>query len=376
MSTITLPAKANEHPQMRALNIFRDLPAVADLIELCFASTMDNDGQRYVADMRRASRDDGFLRWANHMTETASLPLTGFVWEENNKIVGNASLIPFRDRGKRIYLIANIAVHPDHRRHGIARALTQRAVEHARSKRTTALWLHVRDDNPGAVHLYEELGFQEIARRTTWISKPDSFFNQNLIATQGDSNIQIVSRHPRFWLTQQDWLRRIHPDALNWYRSFDINSLRPGFMNWFYLLFVDMNIKQWAAVRGDKLLATLAWTQSAGRSVSLFAAAPGRVTEGISRPGLALPKEHTVLALGASVGTDESRAGGEVEAPSEALMNLLTHARRTLPNQSKLTLEYPAGEMVEAFTAAGFKEHRTLLWMRADGATQSNLFRK
>ena len=57
-------------------------------------------------------------------------------------------------------------------------------------------------------------------------------------------------------------------------------------------------------------------------------------------------------------------------------MNLLTHARRTLPNQSKLTLEYPAGEMVEAFTAAGFKEHRTLLWMRADGATQSNLFRK
>jgi len=320
---------------------------------------MDNDGQRYVADMRRASRDDGFMRWANHMTETASLPLTGFVWEENNKIVGNASLIPFRDRGKRIYLIANIAVHPDHRRRGIARALTQRAVEHARSKRTAALWLHVRDDNPGAIHLYEELGFQEIARRTTWISKSDSFFSQNLIATQGDSNIQIVSRHPRFWLTQQDWLRRIHPDALNWYRSFDINSLRPGFMNWFYLLFVDMNIKQWAAVRGDKLLATLAWTQSAGRSVSLFAAAPGRVTEGISRPGLA-----------------HSGAGGEVEAPSEALMNLLTHARRTLPNQSKLTLEYPAGEMVEAFTAAGFKEHRTLLWMRADGATQSNLFRK
>ncbi len=333
---------------MRALNIFRDLPAVADLIELCFASTMDNDGQRYVADMRRASRDDGFLRWATHMTETASLPLTGFVWEQDGRIVGNASLIPFRDQGKRIYLVANIAVHPDHRRHGIARALTQRAVEHARSKKTTALWLHVRDDNPGAIHLYEELGFQEIARRTTWISKPDSFFNQNLAPSQGDPSIQIVPRHPRFWLTQQDWLRRIHPNALNWYHSFDINSLRPGLMNWMYLLFVDMNIKQWAAVRGDNLLATLAWTQSTGRSESLFAAA-----------GLAL-----------------SGAGGKVEAPSEALMRLLTHARRTLPSQSRLTLEYPAGEMVEAFTAAGFKEHRTLLWMRADGATQSNLFRK
>ncbi len=57
-------------------------------------------------------------------------------------------------------------------------------------------------------------------------------------------------------------------------------------------------------------------------------------------------------------------------------MQLLIHARRNLSSQSRLSLEYPAGEMTEAFTAAGFKEHRTLLWMRADGATQSNFFRK
>ena len=107
MSSITLPVKANEHPQVRSLNILRDLPTVADLIELCFSPTMDQDGQRYLSDMRRASRDDKFLRWANHMTESTSLPLTGYVWEEDNKIVGNASLIPFRDQGKRIYLIAN-----------------------------------------------------------------------------------------------------------------------------------------------------------------------------------------------------------------------------------------------------------------------------
>jgi len=329
---------------MRTLNIFRDLPAVADLIELCFASTMDNDGQRYITDMRRASRDDSFLRWANHVTESASLPLTGFVWEQDGRIVGNASLIPFRDKGKRIYLIANIAVHPDHRRHGIARLLTQRAIEHARNKRTSAIWLHVRDDNPGAIHLYEELGFQEIARRTTWTAKPDSFLPKPA------TDIQIVSRHPRFWSLQQDWLRRVNPDALNWYRSFNINSLRPGPMNWLYLLFVDMNVKQWMAVRNDQPLATLAFTQSAGRSESLFAAAPGRVAESISRPGQ--------------------------RSDPEALMQLLIHVRRFLSSRQTLTIEYPAGEMTEAFTAAGFKEHRTLLWMRAEGATQSTLFRK
>jgi ribosomal protein S18 acetylase RimI-like enzyme len=174
MSSVTIPVKTKEpHPHLRPMNMFRDLPAVADLIELCFANTMDNDGQRYIADMRRASRDDGFLRWASHMTESASLPLTGFVWEEDGRIVGNASLIPFRDRGKRIYLIANIAVHPEYRRRGIARVLTRRAMKYGWDKKASALWLHVRDDNPGAIELYGELGFQEVTRRTTWAARSD-----------------------------------------------------------------------------------------------------------------------------------------------------------------------------------------------------------
>jgi hypothetical protein len=81
MSSITIPAQTNDHPHMRPLNVLRDLSAVADLIELCFSPTIDNDGQRYLSDMRRASRDDSFLHWASRMTETASLPLMGYVWE-------------------------------------------------------------------------------------------------------------------------------------------------------------------------------------------------------------------------------------------------------------------------------------------------------
>src|SRR5215208_8431663 len=102
MRSITISAKANDHANIRPLNVLRDLSAVADLIELCFSSTMDNDGQRYLSDMRRASHDDSFLSWASHMTETASMPLMGYIWEQAGRIVGNASLIPFRDHGKRI----------------------------------------------------------------------------------------------------------------------------------------------------------------------------------------------------------------------------------------------------------------------------------
>ncbi|HSL45776.1 MAG TPA: GNAT family N-acetyltransferase, partial [Anaerolineales bacterium] len=266
MSSISISVKTSDHPHIRPLNVLRDLSAVADLIELCFSPTMDNDGQRYLSDMRRASRDDSFLRWASRMTETASLPLMGYVWEQDGQIIGNASLIPFRKKGKRIYLIANVATHPDYRRRGIGRALTERVMKQARDKKAAAIWLHVRDDNPGAIRLYEELGFQEIARRTTWQAGPDSRLTHPL------TDIQVLSRHPRHWPLQQEWLQRIYPDDLSWYHSWSLKSLRPGLWNWAYLLLIDFNIKQWVAVRNDELLATLTWMPQGGRSESLFAA--------------------------------------------------------------------------------------------------------
>jgi ribosomal protein S18 acetylase RimI-like enzyme len=323
MSSITIPVKTKDHPHLRPLNVLRDLSAVADLIELCFSPTMDNDGQRYLSDMRRASRDDSFLRWASHVSETASMPLMGYVWEQDGRIIGNASLIPFRDRGKRIYLIANIATHPEYRRRGIGRALTERVMKQARDKNASAIWLHVRDDNPGAIKLYQDLGFQEIARRTTWQANPEPRLSHP------DTGIRIVPRHSRFWALQQDWLRRLYPKHLSWYQSWNTNALRPGLWNWFYLLFIDFNIKQWAAVRDDQLLATLTWMPHGGRSESLYAAT------------------------------------GPAEASSEALTSLLIHARRTITYLPSLSLDYPAGEMTEAILAAGFQPRRTLLWMRA-----------
>ena len=338
MSSITIQVQANDHRHLRPLNVLRDLSAVADLIELCFSPTMDNDGQRYISDMRRASHDDSFLRWASHMKETATLPLMGYIWEQDGRIVGNASLIPFRDKGKRVFLVANVATHPDYRRHGIGRALTERVMKQARAKRASAIWLHVRDDNFGAIKLYEELGFREIARRTTWQASPDARL------LYPDTDIKIVSRHPRFWPSQQDWLRRVYPEELSWYQAWRINTLRPGLWSWLYLLFVDSDIKQWAAIRDDKLLATLTWMPQGGRSESLYAATP------------LVQKSHP---LG-------SGAAGAVEAPQpKALTVLLLHARRMATYHPQLTLEYPAGELTEAIEAAGFKPRRTLLWMRA-----------
>jgi len=337
MSSITIPARveADGHPSLRPLNILRDLPAVADLIETCFSSTMDNEGRRYVQDMRRAGKDNSFIKWANRAIETTSLPLSGYVWEESGKVVGNASLVPFKHNKQRIYLIANVAVHPDFRRRGIARALTQRALQHAREKDVKNIWLHVRDDNPGAIELYAQLGFAERARRTSWLASTDSH------ATLLQTNFNITKRNPRDWQTQRDWLARLYPDLLAWHRNWSFSPLRPGLWNWLYLMFIDMNVRQWAAMKKDPsssespqyqpaetLEATLAWMPQ-GHGEALFAAI------------------------------------GERSDP-DALTALLLEARRELYySHPNIILEFPSSEFDNAIQAAGFKPQRTLIWMQA-----------
>jgi ribosomal protein S18 acetylase RimI-like enzyme len=326
MASIPIPARAETHANLRPLNILRDLPAVADLIELCFSNTMDSEGQRYVQDMRRAGRDDNFLRWATKMAESTTLPLTGYVWEENGRIIGNASLVPFRHNGQRIYLIANVATHPDFRRRGIASRLTERAVQHAADKKVTATWLHVRDDNPSAIHVYTELGFRERARRTSWTASSDRFISIP------QTDYIISARAARDWPQQQEWLRRLYPDDLGWYRPCNFSALRPGLWNWLYLAFVDMNVRQWSVSRREHFEAALAWIPSG--------------------------REPNALWL----------ASGPGSSP-EALTDLLLHARRTVTGHPRLTLDYPAGEADAAIRAAGFAAQRTLIWMEYAGAT-------
>jgi hypothetical protein len=107
MASIATPLIARI-PQLRPLNIVSDLPGVADLVEKCFADTMDNEGRNYIQQMRRAGQDNAFLRWASRTVETASMPLSGFVWEENGEIIGNASLIPYHHKHRKFYLIATL----------------------------------------------------------------------------------------------------------------------------------------------------------------------------------------------------------------------------------------------------------------------------
>ncbi|MBN2386036.1 MAG: GNAT family N-acetyltransferase [Anaerolineales bacterium] len=322
MATITTAILA-ETRQLRPLNILHDLPAVADLVEACFAGTLDADGRRYLQQMRRAGKDNSFLRWATTMVETASMPLSGYVWEQDGQVVGNVSLIPHRQGSKRVYLIANVAVRPELRRRGIGRALTTVALEHARERHADEIWLHVRDDNPGAIALYEQLGFVAHHRRTTWLANPDRGVRLN------DLGMTVGARQGRDWREQEHWLRRAYPDGTAWYQALPWLSLRPGLGPSLYRLFLDAEVRQWAVREDGHLLGTLSWQAIYGQSDRLWLAA-------------------TVT-------------GGE-----RAVTALLLNARRQLSWRRSLTLDFPAGEYADPIRMAGFEARRTLVWMRID----------
>ena len=330
MASVPLPAHSTASRYVRPLNVLRDLPRVADLIELCFTANMDSEGQSYVRQMRRASRDVSFMRWASAAIETASLPLSGFVWEQDGRILGNASLVPFRHQGKRIFLIANVATHPDHRRKGIARFLTEQVMQQARQRGADEVWLHVREDNPGAVQMYSDLGFVERARRITWHlgKNPSPRFARS---NQTPDLLTITKRYAQFWPQQLAWLNRLHPDELSWYRSTNWNSLKPGVWSALYRFFVEFDMQQWAVQKYGELQGVLAWMPTVHNAPLWLACDPG--------------------------------------ADSESITSLLLHALRDLGHRHSLMLEHPAGLQEDAIQAAGFNNSRTLIWMRLKGAT-------
>ena len=66
----------------------------------------------------------------------------------------------------------NVAVHPDHRRKGIAEALVNALVEALKNQGSHCLTLEVRASNAPAIALYEKLGFTEIGRRKNYYRNP------------------------------------------------------------------------------------------------------------------------------------------------------------------------------------------------------------
>ena len=86
---------------------------------------------------------------------------------EDDRIVGYIGLTIAGGEG----YILNVAVHPEHRRKGIGKALVSFLTDTYRS-RLSFITLEVRPSNTAARALYEGLGFEKVGERPNYYSNP------------------------------------------------------------------------------------------------------------------------------------------------------------------------------------------------------------
>jgi len=310
---------------IRPLDVRRDLLPVADLIELCFRNTMDKDGREYVRQIRRAANNFSSLRWIAGANERVSFPLHGYVWEDEGQVVGNLSLIPFYRRGKWRYLIANVAVHPNYRRRGIGRKLTEKALEHIRDHGVPSAWLQVRDDNPIAYNLYCSLGFIERVRRATWVSTDPT---SAITGPIRNVKVNITQRAPQDWELQETWLREIYPPEVTWNLPIKIDRYKPTFWRGFMHFLNGEQTRHWAAHLDNQLLGLITWEPGHNRVDNLW------------------------------IATTEAHE-------NQVLPALLTKARNWADDQRILVANYPAERARQTFQRSGFEQQNVLIWMEA-----------
>ncbi len=314
---VALPQAASQH--IRRFDLRRDLNPVADLVELCFADTLDADGRLYIDQMRQAARSGPLLDLAAS-SGRSDLPLNGFVWQEDGQVLGNLSLIAQQHQGQKLYLIANVAVHPSQRRRGIAAALTAAALQELQRRGEPATWLQVDAQNPAAIQLYTQIGFRERMRRTSWrlVWQPAPG-GPAAAATAGP-------RRSEDWAQQEAWLDANYPADLRWQLPLEPRLLQPGWRGSLERALSARQVQQWSARQGEELLGVLAWQSSGLEADNLWLAAPA-------------------------------------QSEAAALPALLQLARRQLYSYRPLTLNYPSGRAIDALQSCGFSATRTLIWM-------------
>jgi hypothetical protein len=217
-------------------------------------------------------------------------------------------------------LIANVAVHPDFRRQGIARALTDAALAWTQKRRVRSVWLQVRDDNLPAIRLYETSGFTERARRTTWIVLPDELRGMT------PAGIRIVNQKTRHWKRQNQWLRQNYPDDLFWYWALRRSAFHPGILSKIANFFTETQIRHWGVEQHGRLLGVLSWKTTHAYADQLWLAAP--------------PENEDFV-----------------------LQSLLPYIHWREHSRRPLSIDLPVGRATNTLHMAGFRASHTLVWM-------------
>jgi ribosomal-protein-alanine N-acetyltransferase len=100
--------------------------------------------------------------------ECAAVGVPFLVAVERGSVVGYVIGQTAADEGE----ILNLGVAPAHRGRGVGHALVERMLALLHERGAEVAYLEVRESNSAAQHLYQSLGFREVARRRRYYRRP------------------------------------------------------------------------------------------------------------------------------------------------------------------------------------------------------------
>ena len=124
-----------------------DVAAIAELEKRCFSDPWSADSI------------------ASELVNPLSYWLVAEVDGQVAGYVGSQSVLDAAD-------MMNIAVSPEYRRRGVAKALVNELTAYLSKNNVIALLLEVRVSNEPAIALYEKMGFQQVGRRPNYYRNP------------------------------------------------------------------------------------------------------------------------------------------------------------------------------------------------------------
>ena len=329
-ASLLKPAASNG---LQPVDLSRHLGGIADLIELCFGAELDASGRGFLREMQLLSHTGPALRLLQGALLGQQPWNLGFVWVEGGRVVGSVSTQPAQARS-RTWLVANVAVHPEFRRHGIALALMRATLDLVRGQGGQEAILQVDDDNLAAVSLYRQLGFARVTTRTNWVRAGYSTL-PGFEASPFDIRLRAAGE----WGDQLALARLVRPEGLEWSRPLDEANFRPGLRKTLEQFFSGRTDEHWVVT--DPNLSAPAGQLLAGSLII-----SGGLGEGDRLELLVHPRYH-----------------GQLERP------LLVRALRRLGHRPwPARLEYDSDDQAAeaVLIDLGFQSRRMLRWMRSD----------
>lgn len=201
-------AEAQASDGLRPIDMARDVPQIIDLLKLVFGEALELDDQQLLGDEVGASLSSLFYR----LNPATARLANGFVWLADGRIVGNVTLLPTKAWDR--FLVANVAVHPNYRRRGIARAMMHAVTSAVKARGGRTILLQVVKDNDSAIDLYRSLGYVGLGHMSSWYCSTSRL--RRLDPPGSDPAIDIRPLPGRRWREAYELDTTCVPPDLNW----------------------------------------------------------------------------------------------------------------------------------------------------------------